>query len=717
MMPFNFTELPNYTNDPKILDKFGRNLIAEVKSGKMDPIIGRDEDIRKVEEILSRKTKNNPVLIGLPGVGKTAIIEGLAQRIVRGDVPSNLKDKIIYELDMGALIAGAKFQGEFEERLKAVINKVKESEGKIIIFIDELHLIVGAGRTQGAIDASNLLKPMLARGELHCIGATTLDEYRQYIEKDAALERRFRKMTIKEPTVEDTLAILRGLKERFETYHGVKIHDNALRSAAYLSDKYITDRFLPDKAIDLVDEACAGIKIAIDSLPASLDELRRKVMQLEIEKAALSKEQDQTSVNRFQEIQKELIEKKVTLQSLEAEWMKEKQAIDHLKTLKTKLEQAKTQFEQYQLSGDYNKASEIQYSIIPKLEKALKDNEKVNKTERLLKEDVTNDDIATVVAKWTGIPVARLLTSERDKLLNLSLILSNRVKGQPTALKLVSDALIRSRSGIKDPNRPIGSFIFMGPTGVGKTEVAKTLADVLFDSDKNMVRLDMSEFMEKSAVSKLVGSPPGYVGFELGGQLTEKVRRQPYSIVLFDEIEKAHPDVLNILLQILDDGRLTDSQGHLVDFRNTIIIMTSNLGSEALLENKESSQEQALNILKTRFRPEFINRVDEVVIFNPLNQNVMQEIIRKELNDLVLRVNSEKEYQITYQDDIVKQILKDAYDQEYGARPIKRYIQQNIETLLAQAILKDQLIPEKRFAIALDDKTKDFVLSTKLKLN
>ncbi len=716
-MPFNFQELPNYTNDPKILDKFGRNLIAEAKSGKMDPIIGRDEDIRKVEEILSRKTKNNPVLIGLPGVGKTAIIEGLAQRIVRGDVPSNLKDKIIYEIDMGALIAGAKFQGEFEERLKAVINKVKESKGQIIIFIDELHLIVGAGRTQGAIDASNLLKPMLARGELHCIGATTLDEYRQYIEKDAALERRFRKMIIKEPTVEDTLAILRGLKERFETYHGVKIHDNALRSAAYLSDKYITDRFLPDKAIDLVDEACAGIKIAIDSLPASLDELRRKVMQLEIEKAALNKEQDQTSVSRLQEVNKELTEKKVTLENLETEWMKEKQAIDHLKTLKTQLEQAKTQLEQCQLNSDFGKASEIQYGIIPKLEKAVKDTEKVNKTERLLKEDITNDDIAAVVAKWTGIPVTRLLTSERDKLLNLSLILSNRVKGQPTALKLVSDALIRSRSGIKDPNRPIGSFIFMGPTGVGKTEVAKTLADALFDSDKNIVRMDMSEFMEKSAVSKLVGSPPGYVGFELGGQLTEKVRRQPYSIVLFDEIEKAHPDVLNILLQILDDGRLTDSQGHLVDFRNTIIIMTSNLGSEALLENKESSQQQALNILKTRFRPEFINRVDEIVIFNPLNQNVIQEIIRKELNDLVMRVNSEKEYQITYQEDIVKQILKDAYDQEYGARPIKRYIQQNIETLLAQAILKDQLVPEKRFAIALDSKTNDFVLSTKLKLN
>ncbi|MDQ7983295.1 MAG: AAA family ATPase [Spiroplasma sp.] len=716
-MAFNFTELTNYANDPKILDKFGRNLIAEAKSGKMDPIIGRDEDIRKVEEILSRKTKNNPVLIGLPGVGKTAIIEGLAQRIVRGDVPSNLKDKIIYEIDMGALIAGAKFQGEFEERLKAVINKVKASKGQIIIFIDELHLIVGAGRTQGAIDASNLLKPMLARGDLHCIGATTLDEYRQYIEKDAALERRFRKMIIKEPTVEDTLAILRGLKERFETYHGVKIHDNALRSAAYLSDKYITDRFLPDKAIDLIDEACAAIKIAIDSVPASLDELRRKVMQLEIEKAALSKEQDQTSVNRLQEVNKSLEDKKTKLEKLEKEWNQEKQALDHLKTLKTKLEQAKTQLEQCQLSGDFVKAGEIQYSIIPKLEKALQDNEKINKTERLLKEDVTNDDIATVVAKWTGIPVARLLTSERDKLLNLPLILSNRIKGQPNALKLVSDALMRSRSGIKDPNRPIGSFIFMGPTGVGKTEVARTLADVLFDSDKHMVRMDMSEFMEKSAVSKLVGSPPGYVGFELGGQLSEKVRRTPYSIVLFDEIEKAHPDVLNILLQILDEGRLTDSQGHLVDFKNTIIIMTSNLGSEELLRNKESSQQQALNILKTRFRPEFINRVDEIVIFNPLNQNVIKEIIRKELNDLVLRVNNEKEYQITYHDDVVQEILKDAYDEEFGARPIKRYIQQHIETLLAQAILKDQLHPDKRMAIAIDSKTNDFVLSTKLKLN
>lgn len=716
-MSFNFAEIPNYSNDPKILEKFGRNLVAAAKAGKIDPIIGRDEDIRKVEEILSRKTKNNPVLIGLPGVGKTAIIEGLAQRIVRGDVPSNLKDKTIYELDMGALIAGAKFQGEFEERLKAVITKVKDSNGQIIMFIDELHLIVGAGRTQGAMDASNLLKPMLARGDLRCIGATTLEEYRQYIEKDAALERRFRKMIIKEPTVEDTLAILRGLKERFEAYHGVKIHDTALRAAAFLSDKYITDRFLPDKAIDLVDEACAGIKIAIASVPAALDDLRRKVMQLEIEKAALSKEKDQGSITRLQEIEKELKDKKIVLEKLEQEWLKEKAAIDHIQDLKTKLEQAKAQLEQYQLAGNFGKAGELQYSIIPNLEKDLQTSEELKKSERLLKEDVKNDDIASVVAKWTGIPVDRLLASERDKLLNLPLILSTRVKGQNLALKLVSDALIRSRSGIKDPNRPIGSFIFMGPTGVGKTEVARTLADILFDSERNMIRMDMSEFMEKSSVSKLIGSPPGYIGFELGGQLTERVRRNPYSIVLFDEIEKAHPEVLNVLLQILDEGRITDSQGHLVDFRNTIIIMTSNLGSEQLLTNQENSQDQSLRILKKYFRPEFINRIDEIVIFNPLDKNVIKEIIKKELDTLFARISSEKEYQITYDNDIVEKILKDAYDPEFGARPIKRYIQQNIETLIAQAILKDELTINKRFAVILDHQAQEFILSNKLKLN
>lgn len=716
-MAFNFAEIPNYSNDPKILDKFGRNLVAQAKSGKMDPIIGRDDDIRKVEEILSRKTKNNPVLIGLPGVGKTAIIEGLAQRIVRGDVPSNLKDKIIYELDMGALIAGAKFQGEFEERLKAVINKIKDSNGQIIMFIDELHLIVGAGRTQGSMDASNLLKPMLARGELRCIGATTLDEYRQYIEKDAALERRFRKMIIKEPTVDDTLAILRGLKERFEAYHGVKIHDSALRAASFLSNKYITDRFLPDKAIDLVDEACASIKIAIASVPASLDELRRKVMQLEIEKAALSKEKDQNSINRLQEIDKELKDKKVLLDQLEQEWQKEKSAIDHIQDLKTKLEQAKAQLEQYQLVGDFSKAGELQYSIIPQLEKELENNENLKKTERLLKEDVTNDDIATIVAKWTGIPVDRLLASEKEKLLNLPLILSTRVKGQSLALKLVSDALMRSRSGIKDPARPIGSFIFMGPTGVGKTEVARTLADVLFDSEKNMVRMDMSEFIEKSAVSKLIGSPPGYVGFELGGQLTERIRRNPYSIVLFDEIEKAHPEVLNVLLQILDEGRITDNQGHLVDFKNTIIIMTSNLGSQELLKNQENAQEQALRILKHHFRPEFINRIDEIIPFKPLDKNVVKEIIKKELDNLFARINLEKEYQISYDDEIVEKILQESYDQEFGARPIKRYIQHHIETLIAKAILKDELTANKRFVIVEDTKTREFILSSNLKLN
>lgn len=716
-MAFNFSEIPNYSNDSNILDKFGRNLVAQAKSGKMDPIIGRDDDIRKVEEILSRKTKNNPVLIGLPGVGKTAIIEGLAQRIVRGDVPSNLKDKIIYELDIGALIAGAKFQGEFEERLKAVINKIKDSNGQIIMFIDELHLIVGAGRTQGSMDASNLLKPMLARGELRCIGATTLDEYRQYIEKDAALERRFRKMIIKEPTLDDTLAILRGLKERFEAYHGVKIHDSALRAASFLSNKYITDRFLPDKAIDLVDEACASIKIAIASVPASLDELRRKVMQLEIEKAALSKEKDQNSINRLQEITKELKDKKVLLDQLEQEWQKEKSAIDYIKDLKTKLEQAKAHLEQYQLVGDFSKAGELQYSIIPQLEKELENNENLKKTERLLKEDVTNDDIATIVAKWTGIPVNRLLASEKEKLLNLPLILSTRVKGQSLALKLVSNALMRSRSGIKDPARPIGSFIFMGPTGVGKTEVARTLADVLFDSEKNMVRMDMSEFIEKSAVSKLIGSPPGYVGFELGGQLTERIRRNPYSIVLFDEIEKAHPEVLNVLLQILDEGRITDNQGHLVDFKNTIIIMTSNLGSQELLKNQENTQEQVLRILKHHFRPEFINRIDEIIPFKLLDKNVVKEIIKKELDNLFARINLEKEYQISYDDEIVEKILQDSYDQEFGARPIKRYIQHYIETLIAKAILKDELTANKRFVIVEDSKTHEFILSSNLKLN
>lgn len=716
-MAFNFTEIPNYSNDPKVLEKFGRNLVAEAKTGKMDPIIGRDEDIRNVEEILSRKNKNNPVLIGLPGVGKTAIIEGLAQRIVRGDVPSNLKDKIIYELDMGALIAGAKYQGEFEERLKAVINKVKDSNGKIILFIDELHLIVGAGKTQGSMDASNLLKPMLARGELRCIGATTLDEYRQYIEKDAALERRFRKMVIKEPNVEDTIAILRGLKERFEAYHGVKIHDNALRAAAYLSDKYITDRFLPDKAIDLVDEACASIKIAIASVPSDLDELRRKVLQLEIENAALSKEKDEASIKRLTEVIKELTAKKVTLNALEKEWEKEKAAIDNLQNLKNQLETYKSQLEYFQLTGNFQKAGELQYSIIPNLEKTLAESEKNAEQKRLLKEDVTNEDIANVVALWTKIPVNRILSTEKEKLLNLPLILSTRVKGQSEALKLVSDALMRSRSGIKDPNKPIGSFIFMGPTGVGKTEVARTLADILFDSEKNMVRMDMSEMMEKSAVSKLIGSPPGYVGFELGGQLTEKVRRQPYSIVLFDEIEKAHPDVLNILLQILDDGRITDSQGKLVDFRNTIIIMTSNLGSQALLSHKENSQQQALNILKTNFRPEFINRIDEVVIFNPLDKNIVKEIIKKELDNLLSRVATEKNYHISYDPNIVNNILKASYDEQFGARPIKRYIQHHIETIIAQAILKDELDNNKRMQIINDSLTNEFKLSNKLKLN
>lgn len=709
-------KIPNYSNDPKILDKFARNLITQAKTGKMDPIIGRDEDIRKVEEIISRKTKNNPVLIGLPGIGKTAIIEGLAQRIVRGDVPSNLKDKIIYELDMGALIAGTKFQGEFEERLKAIINQVKNSEGKIILFIDELHLIVGTGRTQGAMDASNLLKPMLARGELHCIGATTLDEYRQYIEKDAALERRFRRMTIKEPTIEDTIAILRGLKERYEAYHGVKIHDSALREAVYLSNKYINDRYLPDKAIDLIDEACASIKTEIASVPSDLDDIRRKVLQLKIEKAALSKEKDENSQTRLIEVDKELKNKKNILQQLEDKWTKEKMALDHITSLKNKLENAKSELELYQLSGNFTKAGELQYSIIPNLEKELKDNENIKKDNPLLREDVTSEDIAKVVAKWTGIPVTRLLATEKEKLLQLPLILNTRIKGQNNALQLVTDALIRARAGIKDPNRPIGSFIFLGPTGVGKTEVARTLADILFDSEKNMVRVDMSEFMEKHAVSKLLGSPPGYIGYENSGQLTEKVRRNPYSIVLFDEIEKAHPEVLNILLQILDEGRITDSHGVLIDFKNTIIIMTSNLGSQELLSGKDNSKEQVLNILKKSFRPEFINRIDEILIFNPLSKKVITEIIIKELDTLLLRLKQEKNLQLSYEVEVVTKILKDAYDEEYGARPIKRYIQHYIETIIAQAIIKEELIANKRMIITIDKDNK-FILSKKIKFN
>jgi len=709
-------EVPNYSNDPKILDKFALNLVAQAKSGKMDPIIGRDEDIRKVEEILTRKTKNNPVLIGLPGIGKTAIIEGLAQRIVRGDVPSNLKDKVIYELDMGSLIAGAKFQGEFEERLKAVINKVKDSNGQIILFIDELHLIVGAGRTQGAMDASNLLKPMLARGEIRCIGATTFDEYRQYIEKDAALERRFRKMIIKEPSAQDTTAILRGLKERYEAYHGVKIHDSALREAVYLSEKYITDRYLPDKAIDLVDEACASIKTEIASVPSSLDDLRRKVLQLEIEKAALSQEKDEIAQTRIIVVTNELKIKKVLLDQLEKKWLMEKAALDYIHLLKNKLENARKQLEHYQLAGNFTKAGELQYSIIPNLAKELTEKENLKKDNPLLREDVTNDDIAMVVAKWTGIPVNRLLASEKEKLLNLQYLLTNRVKGQSNALKLVNDALIRARVGIKDPNRPIGSFIFLGPTGVGKTEVARTLADALFDSEKHMVRLDMSEFMEKSAVSKLLGSPPGYIGFELGGQLTEKVRRSPYSIVLFDEIEKAHPEVLNILLQILDEGQISDSHGKLINFKNTIIIMTSNLGSQELLSGKNNSQDQVLTILKATFRPEFINRIDEIIIFNPLNKHVIKEIISKELDNLLSRVKTEKNIQLHYDSDIVDKIVKDAYDEEFGARPIKRYIQHHIETLIAKAIIKEEIVPNKRFVITLNHQ-QEFILSSNLKFN
>ncbi len=683
------------------LEKYGQDLVAQARQNKLDPVIGRDTEIRNVIRILSRKRKNNPVLIGEAGVGKTAIAEGLAQRIVRGDVPENLKDRTIFSLDMGALVAGAKYRGEFEERLKSVLNEVKKSEGKIILFIDELHTIVGAGKTDGAMDAGNILKPMLARGELHCIGATTLDEYREYIEKDPALERRFQPVMVNEPTVEDTISILRGLKERYEVYHGVKIQDAALIAAATLSDRYISDRFLPDKAIDLVDEACAMVKTELDSMPAELDDLQHHITQLQIEQASLKKETDELSKQRLANIEKEMAELRDSFNSKKAQWENEKNAISKVQSLRAEVESTKAEIEKATRNGDYAKAGELQYGKLPNLQRELEAEEKVaaeRKEASLLRDRVTDEEIARIVARWTGIPVEKLVEGEREKLLRLPDVLHKRVIGQDEAVRKVSDAILRSRAGIANPNRPIGSFLFLGPTGVGKTELAKALAQALFDDEKNMVRIDMTEYMEKFSVSRLIGAPPGYVGYEEGGQLTEAVRRRPYSVVLFDEVEKAHPDVFNILLQVLDDGRITDSQGRTVDFKNTIIILTSNLGSDIILEDLENNRAKGSNelsadardkidaLLKRQFRPEFLNRLDDIVYYKSLTKQEIGSIVDLMLEDLRHRL-AEKQLKLNVTDAAKTVIINDGYDPIYGARPLKRYIQASIETMIAKEII------------------------------
>ena len=688
----------NQNENENVLEKYGRDIVSLAREGKIDPVIGRDEEIRRIIKILSRKTKNNPVLIGEPGVGKTAIIEGLAKRIVANDVPTSLKDKTIFELDMGALVAGAKFRGEFEERLKAVLNKVRESEGKIIMFIDEIHLIVGAGKADGALDASNMLKPMLARGELHCIGATTLKEYREYIEKDSALERRFQKVLVSEPTVMDTISILRGIKERFELHHGVTIQDNAIVAAATLSNRYITDRFLPDKAIDLIDEACASCRMEIDSKPAELDDLDRKILQLRIEETALKKETDDISKKRLKDIELELNDLESKAKELTTKWQEEKQEIQIYKEVKKELEDKKFELEKAFNEGNYKKASELQYSTIPSLEAKIKEYQEKQSDNNLLSESVNEEEVATVVSKWTNIPISKLMQGEREKILALEETLKDRVIGQDEAVKLVSDAIIRQRAGIKDENKPIGSFLFLGPTGVGKTELAKALAEALFDSESHIVRLDMSEYMEQYSVSKLIGSAPGYVGYEEGGQLTEKVRRNPYSIVLFDEIEKAHHDVFNILLQILDDGRLTDSQGRTVDFKNTIIIMTSNIGSDVLLSNSSTKDDEMKQVLKQYFKPEFLNRIDEIITFNPLNKDIQLKIVSKMLKNLDYRLIAQG-INITYTDSLKKYILDQSFDEVYGARPIKRFITNEIETFLAMKIIKGEIKPNTPYVL------------------
>ena len=701
------------------LNKYGEDLVEKARNQKLDPVIGRDEEIRNIIRILSRKTKNNPVLIGEPGVGKTAAIEGLAQRIVAEDVPEGLKDKKIFALDMGALVAGAKYRGEFEERLKAVLEEVKKSEGNIILFIDELHLIVGAGKTDGAMDASNMLKPMLARGELHCIGATTLDEYRQYIEKDAALERRFQPVMVDEPTVEDTISILRGLKERYEVFHGVKITDSALVAAATLSHRYITDRFLPDKAIDLVDEACALIKTELDSMPSELDEQRRKIMQLEIEESALKKETDNLSKERLEALQKELAELRDTFNTQKAQWDNEKHSVEKLQKLREQIEDVNKQIQKAKQNYDLEKAAQLQYGELPKLQQQLEIEEKsVKESDRsLVHEAVTDDEIARIISRWTGIPVTRLTEGERAKLLTLEDQLHKRVVGQDEGVKRVTDAILRSKAGIKDPTKPIGSFLFLGPTGVGKTELAKTLAENLFDDEQNMVRIDMSEYMEKYSVSKLIGAPPGYVGYEEGGQLTEAVRRKPYSVVLFDEIEKAHPDVFNVLLQVLDDGRITDSQGRTVDFKNTILIMTSNIGSPYLLDGiddngeiKPEAQSQVMDDLRDHFRPEFLNRLDEIIMFKPLTKSNIGKIVDLMVGELDKRL-ADQELSLELTDAAKDQVIENGYDPVYGARPLKRYLQKYVETLAARKILSGDV--HAGDTLVLDVQNGEFIVTVK----
>ncbi len=690
------------------LKKYGTDLVERARQNKLDPVIGRDDEIRNVIRILSRKSKNNPVLIGEPGVGKTAIAEGLAQRIVKGDVPTSLKDKTIFALDMGALVAGAKYRGEFEERLKAVLNEVKKSEGKILLFIDELHTIVGAGKTEGAMDAGNLLKPMLARGELHCIGATTLNEYRQYIEKDAALERRFQPVMVNEPSVEDTIAILRGLKERYEVFHGVKIQDSAIIAAATLSNRYITDRFLPDKAIDLIDEACALIRTEIDSMPTELDVIQRKIIQHEIEEAALKKETDRLSQEHLAEIQKELSDMREEFKAKKAQWDNEKDAIGKVQQIRADLESANAELEKAQREYDLNKAAELQYGKIPALRKALEAEEQIaadSKARSLLRDKVTEEEIARIIERWTGIPVAKLMEGEREKLLHLEDILHQRVVGQDEAVRLVSEAILRSRAGIADPDKPIGSFLFLGPTGVGKTELAKTLAEALFDSEKNLVRIDMSEYMEKFSVSRLIGAPPGYVGYEEGGQLTEAVRRKPYSVVLFDEVEKAHPDVFNILLQVLDDGRITDSQGRTVDFKNTILILTSNLGSQYLLEGinadgeiSHEARDQVDQLLKRSFRPEFLNRLDEIVYYKPLTKENVTAIVDLLLGSLNRRL-ADKQLKVELTPAAKTYVIDNGYDPLYGARPLRRFLQHTVETLVSRKLIADEVLPDTTLVV------------------